>query len=254
MTRKVVFLRHAQSSWNLENRFSGWADVGLTESGVQEAREAARLLMKAGHRFDRAYTSRLKRAEDTLSIVLREMQHPPVPIERDWRLNERHYGALEGLNKQAIAEQYGQEQFQRWRRGYADRPPMLGWGDGRHPRFDARYMDVETMELPTAESLADVSHRLVPYWEVEIVPRIHQGEQVLIVSHGNTLRALVKYLEHMDDREVERLEIPTARPLVYEFDEEMRIRTRYRLENDAPQPHREDWSPGVGSPGPLPAC
>lgn len=215
---KAVLLRHAQSQWNLENRFSGWQDMDLSEAGVEEARRAGRLLKAAGLRFDRAFVSTLKRAVRTLELVLHELGQPGVTVERSWRLNERHYGALEGLNKQEIAAKYGPEQFRAWRRSYLTRPPELSPDDPRHPRHDPRYADVDPRLLPAGESLEDTLQRVVPYWEQAIVPHLAQGATVLVVSHGNTLRALVKHLDCLSDEAVERLEIPTGTPLVYEFD------------------------------------
>lgn len=230
---RAVLLRHAQSQWNLENRFSGWQDMDLSESGIQEARHAAALLKRAGLRFDRAFVSTLKRAAHTLDIVLKELGQPDIVIERSWRLNERHYGALEGLDKQEIAAKYGADQFRAWRRGFATRPPMLDPNDPRHPRHDPRYLGMDPSLLPAGESLEDTYHRVVPYWQEAIVPRLIQGENVLVVSHGNTLRALVKHLDGLSDEQVERLEVPTGVPLVYEFDGEGRVRQRYYLEETA---------------------
>jgi 2,3-bisphosphoglycerate-dependent phosphoglycerate mutase len=226
---KAVLLRHAQSQWNLENRFSGWQDMDLSEAGVEEARRAAHLIKAAGLRFDRAFVSALKRAARTLEIVLQELGQNDVVVERSWRLNERHYGALEGLNKQEIAARYGSEQFRAWRRSYATRPPALSPEDPRHPRHDPRYADVDPALLPAAESLADTLQRVVPYWEQAILPHLIEGETVLVVSHGNTLRALVKYLDQLSDEAVEKLEIPTGVPLVYEFDAGGRPRRHYYL-------------------------
>lgn len=227
---RAVLLRHAQSQWNLENRFSGWQDMDLSESGLEEARRAAALLKRGGMRFDRAFVSTLKRAARTLDIVLKELGQPDIVIERSWRLNERHYGALEGLNKQEIAAKYGPEQFRAWRRGFATRPPMLDPNDPRHPRHDPRYLGIDPSLLPAGESLEDTYHRVVPYWDQAVVPCLRQGENVLVVSHGNTLRALVKHLDGLSDEQVERLEIPTGVPLVYEFDDEGRPLRHYYLQ------------------------
>lgn len=230
----LVLLRHAQSLWNLENRFSGWADIGLSEQGIDEAHHAGAALRRHGFHFDVAFASRLARATQTLDIVLAELGQRAVPVISDWRLNERHYGALQGLDKAETAARYGETQFQRWRRGWADRPPALAPDDPRHSRFDAAYADVPPVSLPVAESLSDTYRRVVPYWEQNIAPRIARGDNVLVVSHGNTLRALVKYLDGMDDRAVEQLEIPTGRPLVYRFSAGMRaLRPRYL---DVPPP------------------
>ena len=213
----LVLLRHAQSLWNLENRFSGWADMDLSEGGIAEAHRAGRLLRDHGLRFDRAFVSPLKRATQTLDIVRAELGQDKLPATVDWHLNERHYGALQGLDKAETAARYGAEQFQRWRRGYRDTPPPLAPNDPRHPRFDARYADLPTERLPATESLEDTERRVVAYWRQAIVPHLERGETVLVVSHGNTLRALVKHLRGMSESEVERLDIPTGVPLVYEY-------------------------------------
>ena len=218
----LVLLRHAQSLWNLENRFTGWADVGLSAHGIDEAHHAGALLRRHGFHFDVAFVSRLARSTTTLEIVLAELGQRAVPLIADWRLNERHYGALQGLNKADTAARYGEAQFQRWRRGWADRPPALAPDDPRHPKFDSAYADVVAAQLPATESLADTYRRVVPYWQDIIAPRLARGDDVLVVSHNNTLRALVKYLDGMDDCAVERLEIPTGRPLIYRFSAGMR--------------------------------
>lgn len=215
---KVVLLRHAESAWNLENRFTGWTDVDLSPLGVEEAHQAGRLLRLAGFRLDIAFTSRLHRALRTLKIILEELQQPDVPIVRAWELNERHYGALQGLNKLQTKEKYGAEQFQRWRRGFYDRPPALAADDPRHPRFDPLYGDVDPAVLPATESLADTYTRTIAFWEQSIAPQIRQGRTVIVVAHGNTFRALGKYLDNLSDKDVETLEIPTGRPLIYELD------------------------------------
>ncbi len=226
---KVVLMRHAQSLWNLENRFSGWQDMDLSVAGIEEARRAGRILKAAGLRFDRAYVSTLKRAARTLELVLHEIGQPGVTVERSWRLNERHYGAFEGMNKQEIAAKYGPEQFRAWRRGFVTRPPELSPDDPRHPRHDPRYADVDPGLLPAAESLQDTLQRVIPYWEQVIAPYLVQGQIVLVVSHGNTLRALIKHLDRLSDEAVERLEIPTGTPLVYEFDATGRPLRHYGL-------------------------
>jgi 2,3-bisphosphoglycerate-dependent phosphoglycerate mutase len=212
----LVLLRHAQSTWNLENRFSGWADVSLSALGVEEARRAGRQLQRQGFAFDIAFVSRLVRARHTLDIVLAELGQSGLPTEASWRLNERHYGALQGLNKAETAARYGEAQFQRWRRGYRDTPPALATDDLRHPRHDPLYADVDPALLPATESLADTGRRVVPYWQRQIAPHLAAGWTVLVVAHGNTLRALVKHLDGLTQSEVECLEIATARPLVYE--------------------------------------
>jgi len=215
--RPLVLLRHAQSLWNLENRFTGWADVGLTEAGRSEAHRAGALLRAHDYRFDRAFTSQLQRATETLEIVLRGLGQENIPVERSWRLNERHYGSLEGLDKAAFAAEHGAEILHRMRRGYHDRPAPLAPDDPRYRRHQETYSDLDPALLPATESLADTLARLLPYWNGTIAPAIARGERVLIVSHGNTLRALLKHLENMTEHEVEQFEIPTGRPLVVEF-------------------------------------
>jgi 2,3-bisphosphoglycerate-dependent phosphoglycerate mutase len=219
----LVLLRHGQSLWNLENRFTGWTDVDLTDQGIDEARQASRELLAARLDFDIAFTSVLKRAIRTLWIVLDEMDLMWIPVERDWRLNERHYGALQGLNKAETAEKQGVEQVHRWRRSFRVRPPALSLDDQRHPRFDRRYAHLSRAELPSTECLADTLKRVMPYWEQTIVPQLRQGATVLISAHGNSLRALVKYLDHISDDEISQLNIPTGVPRVYELDENLQV-------------------------------
>jgi 2,3-bisphosphoglycerate-dependent phosphoglycerate mutase len=219
---KLVLLRHGQSTWNLENRFTGWTDVGLTEQGVAEAREAGRLIREEGLEFDQVYTSVLTRAIKTLWIALEEMDRVYLPVERTWRLNERHYGALQGLNKAETAEKHGAEQVQLWRRSYDVPPPALDLDDERHPRFDARYASLDASLLPATECLKDTVERFLPYWHETVAPAIRQGQRALIVAHGNSLRALVKYLDDVSDEEIVGLNIPTGVPLVYELDDELR--------------------------------
>jgi 2,3-bisphosphoglycerate-dependent phosphoglycerate mutase len=216
---QLVLLRHAQSAWNLENRFTGWADVPLTSAGRAEAHRAGTQLRDSGLHFDRAFVSLLERATETLEIVRKELAQPHLVVERTWRLNERHYGALEGLDKAAVAARESAEQLHRYRRGYRDRPPALDNDDPRHPRHQALYRDVDPTLLPATESLADARARLLPYWEECVAPAIARGERVLIVSHNNTLRALIMHLEGMTEAEVERFEIPTGRPIVIDINE-----------------------------------
>lgn len=220
---RAVFLRHGHSHWNLEDRFTGWSDVDLSTRGVQEALEAGRLLRAAGMHFDRGFTSVLKRAIKTLWIVQDALDQMWLPVERDWRLNERHYGALQGLYKSDIQEHYGDEQLHRWRRGFVDCPPPLRPRDARHPRRDARYRHLPAELLPHAESLADAMQRVTACWEEAIVPRIRRGERVLVVAHHNTFRVLIKHLEGLSDAEVMDISVPTGVPLVYEFDAGMRV-------------------------------
>ena len=218
MTHTLVLLRHGQSRWNLENRFTGWADVGLTDAGRAEARRAGSLLRAQGYRFDRAFTSRLVRATETLEIVLRELGQENLPVEQSWRLNERHYGALEGMGKAAFAAEHGADRLHRMRRGYRDRPPPLAPDDARQRRHCDAYPDLDAASLPATESLADTLARLLPCWNGMILPALARGESILVVSHGNTLRALLKHLEKMSEREIEQFEIPTGVPLVAELD------------------------------------
>jgi 2,3-bisphosphoglycerate-dependent phosphoglycerate mutase len=219
---KIVFLRHGESEWNKENRFTGWTDVDLSPRGVEEAHEAGRLLKREGFVFDAAYTSVLKRAIRTLWITLDEMDLMWIPVIRSWRLNERHYGALQGLNKAEMASQYGEDQVLRWRRSYSVRPPELDAEDPRFPGKDPRYAVLSREELPSAECLKDTVARVVPYWEDVIAPEIRKGGRLLIAAHGNSLRALVKYLDHVGDEEIVGLNIPTGIPLVYELDDELK--------------------------------
>lgn len=218
---KVVLLRHGQSTWNLENRFTGWTDVGLTDRGVAEAHDAAKALADGGFTFDVAYTSVLKRAIKTLWIVLEDMDLMWIPVVRHWRLNERHYGALQGLNKAETAAKHGEDQVLIWRRSYDVPPPPLEPGDPRHPGFDPRYRGLRPDELPLTECLKDTVARFVPYWEGCIAPDVRAGKRVLIAAHGNSLRALVKHLDKVPDDEIVHLNIPTGIPLVYELDDDL---------------------------------
>jgi 2,3-bisphosphoglycerate-dependent phosphoglycerate mutase len=226
--KRLVLLRHGESVWNKENRFTGWTDVGLSERGVEEAHEAARALQQDGYVFDVAYTSVLKRAIKTLWIVLEDMDLMWIPVHRSWHLNERHYGALQGLNKAETAARHGEEQTNVWRRSYDVRPPALTPDDPRHPRHDPRYAGLRPEELPATECLKDTVERFLPYWHETIAPRIRAGERVLIAAHGNSLRALVKYLDGISDEAIVGLNIPTGIPLVYELDDDLRpIRNFY---------------------------
>jgi 2,3-bisphosphoglycerate-dependent phosphoglycerate mutase len=224
----LVLLRHGESQWNLENRFTGWTDVDLTPKGVAEAREAARLLAGEGYTFDLAYTSLLKRAIRTLWIVLDGMDLMWLPVERSWRLNERHYGALQGLNKAETAARYGQQQVLVWRRSYAEPPPPLDPEDERWPGRDRRYAGLAPAELPRGESLADTVARFLPYWHDTLAPQLRAGRRLLIAAHGNSLRALVKHLDGISDEEIVGLNIPTGIPLVYQLDADLRpLGSRY---------------------------
>jgi 2,3-bisphosphoglycerate-dependent phosphoglycerate mutase len=227
--KKVVLLRHGESTWNKENLFSGWTDVGLSERGCQEALEAGRTLLKEGFTFDLAFTSVLKRAIKTLWIVLEEMDLMWIPVEVSWRLNERHYGALQGLNKAETAARFGLEQTKIWRRSYDVQPPALTPDDPRHPGKDPRYARLKPEELPLTECLKDTVARFLPYWHEAIAPRIRSGERALIAAHGNSLRALVKYLDGISDENIVELNIPTGIPLVYELEDDLRPIRNYYL-------------------------
>jgi 2,3-bisphosphoglycerate-dependent phosphoglycerate mutase len=226
---KLVLLRHGESTWNQENRFTGWTDVDLSPKGVQEAHEAARLLKEGGYDFDLAFTSVLKRAIRTLWIAMDDMDRMWLPVQRSWRLNERHYGALQGLNKAETAAKYGEQQVLVWRRSYADPPPPLTPDDERFPGRDRRYSMLTESELPLGESLKDTVARFLPYWHSAIAPSVRAGERVLIAAHGNSLRALVKYLDNVSDQEIVGLNIPTGVPLVYELDADLRPLRHYYL-------------------------
>ncbi|EOT0571608.1 2,3-diphosphoglycerate-dependent phosphoglycerate mutase [Morganella morganii] len=226
---KLVLVRHGESEWNKENRFTGWTDVELSEKGRAEAQEAGQLLKKEGFSFDFAYTSVLKRAIHTLWNILDQVNQQWLPVEKSWKLNERHYGALQGLDKAETAAKYGDEQVKLWRRGFAITPPALEKSDERFPGHDPRYAKLAESELPATESLAITIDRVVPYWTDVIKPRVASGEKVIIAAHGNSLRALVKYLDNMSEDEILELNIPTAVPLVYEFDENMKPLRRYYL-------------------------
>src|SRR2546425_8685362 len=214
---KLVLLRHGESTWNLENRFTGWTDVDLTPKGKQEAQEAARLLAEGGYTFDVAYTSLLKRAIRTLWIALDGLDLMWLPVHNTWRLNERHYGALQGLNKLETVEKHGEEQVKVWRRSYDIRPPALSPSDPRAPHHDPRYVHLKPGEAPLTECLKDTVDRVLPYWNETIAPVVRSGRRVVIASHGNSLRALVKYLDNIPDDEIVGLNIPTGIPLVYEL-------------------------------------
>lgn len=226
---KLVLVRHGQSQWNLENRFTGWKDVDLSEQGVKEATEGGQLLREEGYTFDIAYTSVLKRAIRTLWIILSEMDLMWIPVVRAWQLNERHYGALQGLNKAETAEQHGADQVHIWRRSYDTPPPALSLDDERHPRNDPRYAALSDDEVPGTECLKDTVARMLPYWHEVIAPQVKAGKKVLIAAHGNSLRALVKYLDDISDEEIPELNIPTGIPLVYELDDDLKPIKHYYL-------------------------
>ena len=229
--KKIVLLRHGESTWNKENRFTGWTDVDLSEKGYEEAREAARLLKEAGFQFDVAHTSVLKRAIRTLFMVMDGLDQLWIPVKKSWRLNERHYGALQGLNKAETAAKHGDDQVLVWRRSYDIPPPELDLEDPRHARFDPRYRNVPARDLPRTEALKNTVERFVPYWNESIVPDIVAGKSVIITAHGNSIRALLKYLENIPENEIVELNIPTAVPLVYELTDDMKPIRRYYLGN-----------------------
>lgn len=226
---KLVLLRHGQSVWNLENRFTGWTDVGLTEQGAAEARSGGRLLREGGYVFDAAYTSVLRRAIKTLWIALEELGQEWIPVTRAWQLNERHYGALQGLDKAETAEKFGEAQVKLWRRSYDTPPPALEWDDERHPRFDPRYASLTPERLPATESLKITLERVLPYWLGTVAPAIQSGKRLLVVAHGNSLRALVKYLDDVSESDILELNIPTGIPLVYELSEDLKPIRHYYL-------------------------
>jgi 2,3-bisphosphoglycerate-dependent phosphoglycerate mutase len=230
---KVVLLRHGESVWNMENRFTGWTDVDLTQRGAEEARRAGEALTEAGFVFDCAYTSVLKRAIRTLWLALERMDLMWIPVHHSWRLNERHYGALQGLNKAETAEKFGEEQVLLWRRSYDLPPPALARDDPRHPRSDPRYADLAESELPLTECLKDTVARFLPYWSATIAPEVLRGRRVIIVAHGNSLRALIKYLDGVSDQKIVGLNVPTGRPLVYELDAGLKPVRSYYLGDQA---------------------
>jgi 2,3-bisphosphoglycerate-dependent phosphoglycerate mutase len=229
MTHRLVLLRHGESTWNKENRFTGWTDVDLTEKGTEEARRAGQLLLEAGWTFDVAYTSVLKRAIRTCWLALDELDLLWIPMERDWRLNERHYGALQGLNKAETAAKHGEAQTKIWRRSYDIPPPPLSHDDPRSPSHDRRYAGLAPADLPATESLKDTIARFLPYWRQTIAPAIASGRRVLVTAHGNSLRALVKHLDGVSDEAIVDLNIPTGIPLVYELDSALVPERHYYL-------------------------
>jgi 2,3-bisphosphoglycerate-dependent phosphoglycerate mutase len=229
---KLVLLRHGQSTWNLENRFTGWTDVGLTEHGISEAHAAGKVLRDNKYSFDLAFTSVLKRAIQTLWIVLQEMDLEWLPVYNAWQLNERHYGALQGLNKAETAKEYGEAQVKIWRRSYDVPPPALDWEDERHPHFDPRYAALTRDQLPATESLKITLERVLPFWNSHLVPEIKSNKKLIVSAHGNSIRALVKYLDNVPEDEIVELNIPTGIPLVYELDEKLKPVTHYYLADE----------------------
>ena len=231
MMQKLVLVRHGQSIWNLENKFTGWTDVGLSDKGVKEAIDAGKTLKKLGYTFDVAYTSLLKRAQDTLNIILKELDLN-IEINKTYKLNERHYGALQGLNKDETRKKYGEEQVRLWRRSAEVRPPALTKDDPRYPGNDPIYKDIPESELPLTENLVDTIKRVVSYYESTIIPDLILGKKIIIVAHGNSLRGLVKYLDNLSDEEVMNLEIPTGVPLVYELNDNLKPIKHYYLKDE----------------------
>jgi 2,3-bisphosphoglycerate-dependent phosphoglycerate mutase len=227
----LVLLRHGESVWNKDDRFTGWTDVDLSDRGLKEARQAGARLAGAKLSFDRCFTSVLKRAINTLHAVLQEMDLLWLPEDKSWRLNERHYGALQGLNKTETAERYGSEQVFAWRRSWDVAPPPLDAADDRHPSRDRRYAQIPTALLPRAESLKDTVDRVLPYWHEAILPALRQGQRAIVVAHGNSLRGLVKVLSNISDQDIQKFEIPTGQPLIYELDEMLRAKHRFFLAN-----------------------
>ena len=219
---KLVLVRHGESQWNLENKFTGWTDVELSERGVNEAIEAGKVLKEKGYKFDLAYTSVLKRANDTLYLILKEMYEENIPIKKSWRLNERHYGALQGLNKAETAEKYGAEQVLLWRRSPDVRPPELTIDDSRYPGHDPRYADLKPEELPKTENLIDTIKRVMVLWNEEIEKDLKNGKKIIIAAHGNSLRGLIKYLDNISDEDIIKLEIETGNPICYELDDNLK--------------------------------
>lgn len=226
---KLVLVRHGQSQWNLENRFTGWTDVPLSDQGRQEAIEAGKVLKEKGFEFDVAYTSVLKRANDTLDLILNELGEKDIPIKKSWRLNERHYGALQGLNKDEIREKYGADQVLLWRRSTDVKPPELSVDDERYPGNDPKYSELSEDELPKTENLIDTINRVMVFWDSDIKKDLSEGKRVIIAAHGNSLRGLIKYLDNMTDEEIIKLELETGNPICYELDDELKPITHYYL-------------------------
>lgn len=227
---KIVFIRHGESEWNLENRFTGWTDIDLTKQGIRDAKMAGKLLKQNGYNFDAAYTSYLKRAIKTLDYVLEETDNMWIPVHKSWELNERHYGALQGLNKTKTAEEYGKEQVHEWRRSFDVAPPLLEKDDERYPDKERKYRELLPEEIPAGESLQATIKRVIPYWQNTITPTIKNDKKVIVAAHGNSLRALVKYLDNISDDDITELDIPTGVPLIYELNDQLKSITSYYLE------------------------
>jgi len=228
--QKLVLLRHGESIYNKENRFTGWTDVDLTEEGFDQAKKAGELLKKNGYNFDIGFTSLLKRSIKTLHIVLEELDHLWIPVQKSWRLNERFYGALQGLNKEETIAKYGEEQVQKWRRDPHEHPPAITKDDERYPGHDIRYRELTERELPLTENLVETMDRVLPFWNEFIVHAMRKNQKVIVSAHGNSLRSLIQYIDHLTDQEVTKLDIPTGVPLVYELDEELERIRHYYLE------------------------
>ena len=218
---KLVIVRHGQSIWNLENKFTGWTDIDLSENGIKEAKEAGKILKSKNYKFDIAYTSILKRAQDTLKYILEELDETNIEIKESYKLNERHYGALQGLNKDETRKKYGDEQVKLWRRSMFIKPPALSLDDERYPGNDIKYKDLNKEELPTTENLQDTINRVIDYWNSDIKKDLLNNRNVIIVAHGNSLRGLIKYLDKVSDEEIMNIELPTGRPICYELDENL---------------------------------
>ena len=229
---KLVLVRHGQSLWNLENKFTGWTDIPLSEKGIEEAKEAGRILKEKGYHFDLAFTSVLKRAEDTLKYILQEMGEENIEIKKSWKLNERHYGALQGLNKDETKAKYGEEQVLLWRRSTEVRPPELDLTDSRYPGDDVKYKELTKEELPKTENLLDTIKRVLEYWNSDIKPELENGKKIIIVAHGNSLRGLIKYLDNINDEDIMKLELQTGNPICYELENNLKPIQHYYLKNN----------------------
>ena len=230
--KEIILVRHGQSIWNLENKFTGWTDVSLSSNGIEEAKEAGKILKEKGFQFDLAYTSVLKRAEDTLEYILKEMGEENIEVKRSWKLNERHYGALQGLNKDETREKYGVEKVLLWRRSTNVRPPELKVTDERYPGNDLKYKNLTEEELPKTENLMDTIKRVLEYWNSDIKPELKKGKRIIIVAHGNSLRGLIKYLDNISDEEIIKLELQTGNPICYELDDNLKPIRHYYLKTE----------------------
>lgn len=228
--QKLVLIRHGESIWNMENRFTGWTDVDLSPEGYLQAKKAGEILKKYGYNFDAAFTSVLKRSIKTIHIILEELDHLWIPVEKSWRLNERFYGDLQGLNKAETVAKYGEAQVQKWRRDPYEHPPAITKEDPRYPGHDLRYQHLTERELPLTENLSETMNRVLPFWQETIIPAMRKNQKVIIAGHGNSLRALIKYIDNLSDEEVTNLDIPTAAPWVYELDDQLTQIRHYYLE------------------------